>query len=408
MGGPNVHSPTRLPVGLRIRPASIPRPAFEDPMVDRRAVVPMNLLPRARQRGRRRGLTIVELLVTIAIIAILVGLLSPALQVVREASRRTSCANNMRQIALGMATYDDAKKQLPGWRNVLDTYTKVRISTDPKTACVSWTVPILPQIESKAIHDWYAAYTTAAGSSAGNPSTKKIPTYACASRGDVTTTSPLSYAVNAGTGGEELDEASSPESQFEGDGVFADPVGNLPGEPTFDASRPTYKPAVVTLKKVAVDGNGFTLLITERSGPNAAQDISWSANPVLVRANLGARVENHSVLHPLEIGVGSRTDLQVINPTADTCPEPNPPVVGADRDDWKARYPSSRHPGAVNVAFCDGRTRVLRNGIDPWVYCQLLSSNGKAVSPRVADWQQSVDTSGKLSPYELNPADLVR
>jgi prepilin-type processing-associated H-X9-DG protein len=314
----------------------------------------------------------------------------------------------MRQIALGMATYDDAKKQLPGWRNVLDTYTKVRISTDPKTACVSWTVPILPQIESKAIHDWYAAYTTAAASSAGNPSTKKIPTYACASRGDVTTTSPLSYAVNAGTGGEELDDASTPGSQFEGDGVFADPVGNLPGEPTFDASRPPYKPAVVTLKKVAVDGNGFTLLITERSGPNAAQDISWSANPVVVRANVGARVENHSVLHPLEIGFGSRTDLQVINPTADTCPEPNPPVVGADRDDWRARYPSSRHPGAVNVAFCDGRTRVLRNGIDPWVYCQLLSSNGKAVSPRVADWQQSVDTSGKLSPYELNPADLVR
>jgi hypothetical protein len=50
----------------------------------------------------------------------------------------------------------------------------------------------------------------------------------------------------------------------------------------------------------------------------------------------------------------------------------------------------------------------LRNGIDPWVYCQLLSSNGKAVSPRVADWQQAVNASGTLTPYELNPADLVR
>ncbi|MCX7429633.1 MAG: DUF1559 domain-containing protein [Planctomycetia bacterium] len=352
--------------------------------------------------------TIVELLVTIAIIALLVGILSPALQVVRESARRTSCANNLRQIALGMATYDDAKKQLPGWRNFLDTYTKVRISTDPKAACVSWTVPILPHIENKAIHDWYTAYTTAAASSAGNASTKKIPTYACISRGDVTTTSPLSYAVNAGTGGEELDEASTPGSQFEGDGVFAEPVGNLQGEPTFDASRPPYKPAVVNLKKVAVDGLGFTLLLTERSGLNAAKDISWSANPVLVRANVGARVENHSVLHPLEIGVGTRTDLQVINPTADTCPLPNPPLAGANVDDWKERYPSSRHPGAVNVAFCDGRTRVLRNGIDPWVYCQLLSSNGKAVSPRVADWQKSVDASGNLSPYDLKASDLVR
>ena len=378
-------------------------------MLDRRTVVPIHPLPRARQWGRRRGVTIVELLVTIGIIAILVGILSPVLQVVRESARRTSCANNLRQIALGMATYDDTKKQLPGWRNVLDTYTKVRISTDPKAACVSWTVPILPHIENKAIHDWYTAYTTAAASSAGNASTKKIPTYACISRGDVTTTSPLSYAVNAGTGGEELDEASTPGSQFEGDGVFADPVGNLQGEPTFDASRPIYKPAVVTLKKVAVDGLGFTLLLTERSGPNAAKDISWSANPVLVRANGGARVENHSVLHPLEIGVGLRTDLQVINPTADTCPIPNPPVVPAPTpDDWKERYPSSRHPGAVNVAFCDGRTRVLRNGIDPWVYCQLLSSNGKAVSPRVADWQKSVDASGNLSPYALKADDLVR
>ena len=378
-------------------------------MLDRRTVVPIHPLPCARQWGRRRGVTIVELLVTIGIIAILVGILSPVLQVVRESVRRTSCANNLRQIALGMATYDDAKKQLPGWRNVLDTYTKVRISTDPKAACVSWTVPILPHIENKAIHDWYTAYTTAAASSAGNASTKKIPTYACISRGDVTTTSPLSYAVNAGTGGEELDEASTPGSQFEGDGVFADPVGNLQGEPTFDASRPIYKPAVVTLKKVAVDGLGFTLLLTERSGPNAAKDISWSANPVLVRANGGARVENHSVLHPLAIGVGLRTDLQVINPTADTCPIPNPPVVPAPTpDDWKERYPSSRHPGAVNVAFCDGRTRVLRNGIDPWVYCQLLSSNGKAVSPRVADWQKSVDASGNLSPYDLKASDLVR
>ena len=389
-------------------PEPIPRPAFEDPMVDRRAVVPMKLPPRARRWRRHRGLTIVELLVTIAIIAFLVGILIPALQVARESARRTSCANNMRQIALGIATYDDAKKQLPGWRNVLDTYTKVRISTDPKTACVSWTVPILPHIEGKPTHDWYTSYTDAAGSASGNPATKKIPTYACISRGEVTTTSPLSYAVNAGTGGEELDEASAPASQFEADGVFADAVGNLAGEPTFDASRPTYKPAVVGLRKVAVDGAGFTLLLTERSGPNAATDISWSANPVLVRANGGARVENHSVLQPLEIGVGTRTDLQLINPTADTCPLPNPPLPGANGDDWKERYPSSRHPGAVNVAFCDGRTRVLRNGIDAWVYCQLLSSNGKAVSPRVADWQKSVDASGTLSPYDLQASDLVR
>lgn len=365
-------------------------------------------VPYGLRAASKPGFTIVELLITVAVLALLLAILSPALQVVREAARRTSCANNLRQIALGFHTYDDAQKQLPGWRNAVDTYTKVRSEADSKTACVSWTVPMLPQIESKSVFDWYTTFKTGADTAAGNPSTIKIPSYLCASRGELTTTSPLSYAVNAGTGCEELSNASTPDSQFEGDGVFTDVVGNLTGEPTFDASRPTYRPAIVTLKKVAADGAGFTLLLTERSGPRAARNISWSANPVLVKGNVGARVENHSVLHPLEIGVGSRTDAQVINPTADTCPLPNPPIVGANGDDWRERYPSSHHPGAVNAAFCDGRTRVLRNGIDAWVYCQLLSSNGKQVSPRVADWQQSVDAAGRLKPYELDPADLVR
>ncbi len=361
-----------------------------------------------RAASPRRAFTIVELLITVAVLALLLAILSPALQVVREAARRTSCANNLRQIALGMATYDDSQRQLPGWRNLLDSYSKVRSETDSKTACVSWTVPILPQLESKSVLDWYTTFKAGADAAAGNPSTIKIPTYLCASRGELKTTSPLSYAVNAGTGCEELNDSSSPDTQFEGDGVFGDAVGNLTGEPIFDASRPTYRPAVVTLKKVAVDGNGFTLLLTERSGPRAAKDISWSANPLLVKANVGARVENHSVLHPLDIGKGSRTDAQVINPTADSCPLPNPPIVGANGDDWRERFPSSHHPGAVNAAFCDGRTRVLRNGIDAWVYCQLLSSNSNQVSPRVKDWQQSVDASGKLVPYDLSPGDLVR
>lgn len=370
--------------------------------------VPIAPSPQASRFRRRRGLTIVELLVTIAIIAILVGMLSPALQMARESARRTSCANNLRQIALAMATYDDAQKQLPGWRNALDAYTKVQSQSDKKKACVSWTVSILPNIENKPIHDWYTSFTAAAAAAAGNPSTLKIGTYVCATQGKVDLSSPLAYAVNAGTGGEELDESSTPPGQWKGNGVFVDSVGNLPESPTFDASRTTFKPAAVSLGKVAADGAGFTLLLTERSGQSGLSVPSWSANPVAVREDRGALIENHSVLHPLAIGLGSRSDLQVINPTADTIPLPNPPPEKGTIDDWRERYPSSRHPGAVNVAFCDGRTRVVRNGIDAWVYCQLLSSDSKAVSPRVTDWQQEPNGSGGLTPYTLDPSDLVR
>src|SRR5687767_8923337 len=93
---------------------------------------------------RRSGFTLIELLVVIAIIAILIGLLVPAVQKVREAAARTQCTNNLKQIMLGIHGYQDATKRLP---RQLD-----RAANGQPAYWQSFWYQILPYIEQTAVH----------------------------------------------------------------------------------------------------------------------------------------------------------------------------------------------------------------------------------------------------------------
>ena len=115
---------------------------------------------RTGRRGIEAGFSLVELLVVIAIVGILVALLLPAVQQARAAARRTQCKNHLKQLALAVHHFHDARQAFPPARLILDLPRPANVNT-PLTGMnePSWLVWILPYVEQAALANQWDLFT---------------------------------------------------------------------------------------------------------------------------------------------------------------------------------------------------------------------------------------------------------
>jgi prepilin-type N-terminal cleavage/methylation domain-containing protein/prepilin-type processing-associated H-X9-DG protein len=335
---------------------------------------------------RRAGFTLIELLVVIAIIAVLIGLLIPAVQRVREAANRTSCNNNQKQIGLALHAYHDANGKFPA--AVLIPYAVE--DKDPLTNGAAnpfgpnWAVYLLPFIEQQNLYN-----LADVNSYPGTQSLNSLPSYNLSWR-QIRGTTIKTYLCPSDSGR---------------DVPFTDPTA---APPEANWARGNY---------AAADGAGDS---DHHIGGNAGfSDTPFpgiAKGPVMA-INYGARIaditdgtSNTFMVHELRIGVNSMDrrgtwalgfpGASMVDGGLDRNPTPNDrnedsneiegcvnfwyPGIGTKDGMGCINDPTvfsmeamarSRHPDGVNACFADGHVQFIKNTISQKTWVLLQSRN---------------------------------
>jgi prepilin-type N-terminal cleavage/methylation domain-containing protein/prepilin-type processing-associated H-X9-DG protein len=332
---------------------------------------------------RRYGFTLVELLVVIAIIGILVGLLLPAVQAARESARRSQCANNLKQVGLGLLNHESGFGKLPsgGEATKWDIVAGVKTGTTAfdKQSMFTYVLQYMEQGNVYTQFNIDQLYNDK--NFPGNQTAAKttIPVYLCPSNGmheedpygyGETDYMPVAYTdIDPTTG--VRNKATRMESA----------LGTLGGTRLAEIS----------------DGTSNTLAVTEDSGRNhetvlpnlispypdpaiAASVNAETATPSKMRSyNRWAEPDNGAgVSGPPNSAVGALK--RVINNNST-------PVGGPQDCPWSTANcgPNdeifSMHPGGVNALLADGSVRFLQENIDPIVMRYLCTRSEGAPVP---------------------------
>jgi prepilin-type N-terminal cleavage/methylation domain-containing protein/prepilin-type processing-associated H-X9-DG protein len=268
-------------------------------------------------RRVRRAFTLIELLVVIAIIALLIGLLLPAVQKVREAASRLKCQNNLKQIGLACHNYHDAQKSLPPGYLALMPYSDGTTDTAPGWG---WSAFLLPYLEQDNLYRQINFGQPVPGVAAAQV---VLPGFLCpsdivppapfvvtdASLSPLASLAPSSYAATCGPDASDVADPT-------GLGVF-------------------YRNSRTRLTDIT-DGTSGTVMIGERAWSQAQG--AWAGAPAGAVMRAGAQ-------NPWPLATGAAPTLVLAHN--------NWVNIRTDADGGLDDF-SSNHPGGANLLFADG------------------------------------------------------
>ncbi|TWU47796.1 hypothetical protein Poly59_46380 [Rubripirellula reticaptiva] len=291
-------------------------------------------------RSRRVGFTLIELLVVIAIIAVLIGLLLPAVQAAREATRRMSCSNNMRQIGLAAQNYHSLYKMFP--RQALPNRGH------------TWAVAIMPFLERVDLFSSYDFSVDWNNSRNHDTIDKKVSTYTCPS-------TPISGLLDRAGGG-----VMTATTDYVPHGVVTSTIMNAGFVKRRKKPFGLINRSVTRMRDV-FDGLSNTMLLTEdagrpqfyvngRLGPSTNDNGCGNLNVANGRAKGGgwADPQNFIPLHGFSDDGLSCSGPWAINKTNNN-----------------EAY--SFHPGGLQINLADGSTHFISEQIDIEVYASLIT-----------------------------------
>ncbi|EAQ82046.1 DUF1559 domain-containing protein [Blastopirellula marina] len=319
---------------------------------------------------KRTGFTLVELLVVIAIIGVLIALLLPAVQQAREAARRMSCSNQLKQLGLAMHNYHDTYLALPARVGGTEV-------TGPR---ISGWISLLPFIEERALYDQIVSTSPAFNVKPWEknyvPYNTQVQMLICPSETGIVQSSDIfdgkgssNYAFSIG----DCCRYSLPQQNAEARGVFS-------------------KYDFCNFKKIT-DGLSNTVMLGEKGlgsdEKNLIGGIVVTGSPWVVNEQDGINPGICQALRPLGKTYSNTTatlnysgrrwsDGAVNMQGFCTILAPNSPSCSRKTNDWSESIitASSYHPGGANAVFCDGSVSFIPETIDTGDLSKMAPQSG--------------------------------